>query len=276
MLSNRLLWAFGIIGCFVKENIMTKRLEGQCAIVTGGAQGIGAACVKACIAEGAKVVLVDQHAPDPSWTEPFASALKIVQGSVTDPLTLEAARNHANAWGGPHLLVNNAGITHAASFLDLDLSDFDRVLAVNLRSYVVWGQAIARDMVAHKHAGCIINMSSVNAVVAIAEQVPYVISKGAVNQLTKVMALGLADHGIRVNAIGPGTIATELARAAVLGSEAARQKILSRTPLKRMGEPEEIAKVAVFLASNDASYFTGQVLYPDGGRLALNYSVSLT
>ena len=116
-------------------------------------------------------------------------------------------------------------------------------------------------------------MSSVNAVLAIPNQVPYVVSKGGINQLTRVMALSLASHRIRVNAVGPGTILTELAKTAVLGNREAERKILSRTPLGRMGEPEEIAKVVAFLASDDASYVTGQTIYPDGGRLALNYTV---
>jgi NAD(P)-dependent dehydrogenase (short-subunit alcohol dehydrogenase family) len=116
-------------------------------------------------------------------------------------------------------------------------------------------------------------MSSVNAVLAIPNQVPYVVSKGAINQLTKVMSVALAPKGIRVNGIGPGTILTELARTAVLGNKEAERKILSRTPLGRMGEPAEVAQVAVFLASDESSYLTGQTIYPDGGRLALNYTV---
>jgi NAD(P)-dependent dehydrogenase (short-subunit alcohol dehydrogenase family) len=128
-------------------------------------------------------------------------------------------------------------------------------------------------MVAQGVKGAIVNLSSVNARLAIANQVPYVVSKGAINQLTRVMALGLAPHGIRVNAIGPGTIATEMAKQAVLSDDAARRKILSRTPLGRLGEPEEVAAVAAFLASDDASYLTGQTIYPDGGRLSLNYTM---
>jgi glucose 1-dehydrogenase len=120
--------------------------------------------------------------------------------------------------------------------------------------------------------GAIVNMSSTNAVVAIPNQVPYATSKGAVNQLTKVMALALADKGVRVNAIGPGSIMTELLQT-VMSDAAARQKILSRTPLGRCGAPEEVARVALFLASDEASYITGQTIYPDGGRLALNYTV---
>jgi len=131
---------------------------------------------------------------------------------------------------------------------------------------------VAREMV-KQHSGCIINMSSVNAELAIPNQVPYVVSKGAINQLTKVMSLNLVEHGIRVNGIGPGTILTELAKQAVMASPEARHTILSRTPMGRCGEPEEVASIAAFLASDDASYMTGQTLYVDGGRLALNYTV---
>lgn len=134
---------------------------------------------------------------------------------------------------------------------------------------------MTRKTVTQGAGGAIVNMSSVNAVLAIPDQVPYVVSKGAVNQLTRVMALSLAPHRVRVNAIGPGTIATELARKAVMASEEARRRLLSRTPMKRLGEPEEVAAVAVFLASDDASYLTGQVVYPDGGRMALNYTVDI-
>ena len=147
------------------------------------------------------------------------------------------------------------------------------MLAVNLKSMFLCGQAVARAMVKRGIRGSIVNMSSANAVVAIPNQVPYVVSKGGINQLTKVMAVALAPHGIRVNAIGPGTILTELSKQAVLTDDAARRKILSRTPLGRCGEPEEVAAVAAFLASDDASYLTGQTIYPDGGRLALNYTV---
>jgi NAD(P)-dependent dehydrogenase (short-subunit alcohol dehydrogenase family) len=178
-------------------------------------------------------------------------------------------------FGRLDILVANAGITHAAEFLDLDEKDFDRVLAVNLKGVFLAGQAAARQMVKQGGGGAIVNMSSVNAVMAIPNQVPYVVSKGAINQLTKVMALSLASHGIRVNGIGPGTILTELAKNAVLGNREAERRILSRTPLGRMGEPAEIAAVAVFLASDEASYLTGQTIYPDGGRLALNYTVAV-
>jgi len=179
-------------------------------------------------------------------------------------------------FGRLDVLVNNAGIVHAAEFVELAVEDFDRVLRVNLRGAFLCGQAAARQMLAQNpnaagSRGVIINMSSVNAVLAIANQVPYTVSKGALNQLTKVMSISLAPKGIRVMGIGPGSIATELLRTAVLTNEAARNRILSRTPLGRLGEPEEVARIAVFLASDDASYLTGTTVYPDGGRLGLNY-----
>jgi NAD(P)-dependent dehydrogenase (short-subunit alcohol dehydrogenase family) len=117
-------------------------------------------------------------------------------------------------------------------------------------------------------------MSSINAVVAIATQVPYCVSKGGLAQLTKVMALALAPFGIRVNAIGPGSIMTDILKGVAADREAKR-KLLARTPLGRIGEPDEVASIAAFLASNDASYITGQTIYADGGRLGLNYTVAV-
>jgi len=144
---------------------------------------------------------------------------------------------------------------------------------VNLKGAFLVGQAVARTMVA-AGAGAIVNMSSVNGVMAIPNIASYNASKGGVNQLTRAMALALAPHGVRVNAVAPGTIATELARRAVLGSDAARDRILSRTPLRRLGEPEEVADVVAFLVSSASSYLTGEIVYVDGGRLALNYTVA--
>jgi glucose 1-dehydrogenase len=254
------------------------KLKDKVALVTGAGQGIGLACAEALAREGAQVLLADVK-EDAIRGE----ASRLVQGGAKAAWIVcdVSRRDHVNRavaravseFGRLDILVANAGIVHAAEFLDLEEADFDRVLAVNLKGVFLAGQAAARQMVKQGGGGAIVNMSSVNAVLAIPNQVPYVVSKGAVNQLTKVMAVALAPHRIRVNGIGPGTILTELARTAVLGNREAEQKILSRTPLGRMGEPEEIASVAVFLASDDASYLTGQTIYPDGGRLALNYTV---
>ena len=170
------------------------------------------------------------------------------------------------------MTVANAGIIKAGSILELSADDFDQVMGVNLRGVFLTGQAAAKTMVAKGVKGAIVNMASTNAVVAIPNQVAYVTSKGGVVQLTKAMALGLAEHGIRVNGIGPGSIMTDVLKS-VMNDEAARNMILSRTPLRRIGDPREIGQVAVFLASDYASYLTGQTIYPDGGRLSLNYVV---
>jgi NAD(P)-dependent dehydrogenase (short-subunit alcohol dehydrogenase family) len=147
---------------------------------------------------------------------------------------------------------------------------------VNLKGMFLIGQLAAKQMVAQvkagKKPGAIINMSSINARVAIPNQVPYCVSKGGVDQLTKVMALSLAAYGIRVNAIGPGSIMTDILKGIATDQEA-KNRLLSRTPLRRIGEADEVASIAAFLASDDASYVTGETVYVDGGRLALNYTV---
>lgn len=250
------------------------KLQQKVAIVTGAANGIGLACARRFVEEGAQVMLadIDQAAGQAAVARlGAASAFCKADVGVKSDVDLLIGATLA-AFGRIDILINNAGITHAADFLDLAEEDFDRVLRVNLKSMFLCGQAAARVMVG-QGSGAIINMSSVNAILAIPNQVPYVVSKGGINQLTKVMALNLAPHGIRVNAIGPGTIMTELAKQAVLSSDEARRKILSRTPLGRCGEPEEIASIAAFLAGDDASYLSGQTIYADGGRLALNYTV---
>jgi NAD(P)-dependent dehydrogenase (short-subunit alcohol dehydrogenase family) len=249
------------------------RLAGRRALVTGAAHGIGRACAEAFAAEGADVALLDI---DPAVEETARAIGGKAVGIVCDVSDAEAAQaavaKAAEAIGPIDLLVNNAGILAAGDILTAELEDFDRVLAVNLRAAFVIGQAVARGMVEAGLKGAIINMSSVNAVVAIPAQLAYVTSKGALAQLTKAMALGLAPHGVRVNAIGPGTIATDILKG-VMTDDDARRRILSRTPLGRFGEPHEVASVAVFLASEEAAYITGQTIYPDGGRLALNYTV---
>ena len=257
------------------------KLQDKVALVTGGARGIGLAIAKRFIAEGARVVIADINVTAGQTAAGSLSKTncRFVAADVGDRNSVEhLIAETCNAFGGIDILVNNAGIVHAAEFLEIGEADFDRVLRVNLKGAFLTGQAAAKKMVAQvkagKPAGAIINMSSINAVVAIPNQVPYCVSKGGLDQLTKVMALALAPHGIRVNAIGPGSIMTDILKTIATDKEAKR-KLLSRTPLGRIGEPEEIASVALFLASNEASYITGQTIYPDGGRLSLNYTVAV-
>ncbi|NVM76517.1 NAD(P)-dependent dehydrogenase (short-subunit alcohol dehydrogenase family) [Duganella sp. SG902] len=249
------------------------KLSNKVAVVTGATQGIGLACAQRMIAEGAKVMLVDIKPEGAEAAAALGEHARFFAADVSQKADVDAmVAATVAAFGRIDILINNAGVTHAANFLDLCEEDFDRVMRINLKSMFLCGQAVARVMV-KQQSGSIINMSSVNAELAIPNQVPYVVSKGAINQLTKVMSLNLVTHGIRVNGIGPGTILTELAKQAVMSSPESRNTILSRTPMGRCGEPEEVASIAAFLASDDASYMTGQTLYVDGGRLALNYTV---
>ena len=252
------------------------RLGGRNIIITGAARGIGAAIAERLVKEGARVVLSDIDDKAGEATAKALSAHGDVRfchcdvGSDADASALVTFA--LKAFGEINGLVNNAGIVHAAEFLDLKEADFDRVLRINLKGSFLVGQHAARQMVKQGKGGAIVNMSSVNARLAIPNQTAYVVSKGGLSQLTNVMALGLAPHAIRVNAIGPGSIMTDMLKTIAV-DKAARHKLLSRTPLGRLGEPSEIAAIAAFLLSDDASYITGQTIYADGGRMGLNYTV---
>ncbi len=213
-------------------------LSGRVCLVTGGAQGIGEACIRRFAREGAQVVIADI---DNSRGAALASELGglYVHCDVGDKAQVDAlvAQTMA-AHGRIDVLVNNAGIFRAADFLEVTEADFDAVLTIpTIASYNV--------------------------------------SKGGINQLTRVMALALADKGVRVNAVAPGTIATELAAKAVLTSPEATARIMSRTPMKRLGQPSEIADTVAYLASDAASYITGEIVVVDGGRMTLNYTVAV-
>lgn len=255
-------------------------------IVTGGAKGIGYACVRRFLEDGDRVVIADHD------TEAGAAAIAklgapddrviYVSCDVSDKLSVHnLIAQTLNGFGRIDVLVNNAGIIIKGGSLDLSVEDFDKVLSVNLRGAFLVSSAVSKYMVQVLNENddrsgrercqfSIINMSSVNQVVAIPDILAYAVSKGGMQQLTKAMALELAPYGIRVNSVGPGSIKTDML-AGVAQNEQALNMIHSRTPLGRIGQADEVASVVAFLASSDASYITGETIFTDGGRLALNY-----
>lgn len=254
------------------------QLSGKSAIVTGAAQGIGFAIARRYLNEGARVLIADINDQKGQKAVADLSAfgeVEFVHCDVGDRLHVHnLVATAMDVFGEIDILVNNAGIVVSGDFLEISERDFDAVMRVNLKGSFLCSQAVAKHMITRVKedgpAGTIINMSSTNAVLAIPNQVPYSISKGAVRQLTNVSAQALAPWGIRVNAIGPGSIATEMLET-VNSDPEAKQKVMSRIPMLRIGEAEEIAGIALFLASGDSGYITGQTIYADGGRLGQAY-----
>ena len=254
------------------------KLENRIAIVTGAARGIGLAIAERFRAEGATVTMLDVL-DDVGQAAAKKIGATYVHCDVSKSAEVKAAiAGVIKAHGAIDILVNNAAISIVKDFFDVTEEDVDRVLGINLKGSFLMLQECARAMVRQvgegRKPGAIVNMSSVNDTLAIPAIAPYTMSKGGVKQLTAVSALALAPHGIRVNGIGPGSIRTEML-AGTLNDKAAMHRALSRTPLGRVGEPEEVASVACFLASDDASYVSGQIVYVDGARMPLNYTVAV-
>ena len=255
-------------------------LDGKTAIVTGGASGVGKAIVRRFLADGAAVVIADHDEIAGAATlEEFRSLgeISFFAADVSESLDVHnLVAETLDAQEAVDIMVNGAGITRPAAFLDLHEDAFDEVMRVNLKGTFLCAQAAARTMARRVEeggpAGTIINISSVDARLVQPDHLPYCVSKAGIAQLTAAMAVALAPLGIRVNAVGPGSVRGDPAAPSGTDREAQR-RILSRTPLGRIGEPEEIAGVAAFLASDDAGYVTGQTIYADGGRLPLNYTV---
>lgn len=247
--------------------------EKPIALVTGGAQGIGFACAEAIAADGAQIVLADVN------DRGVKDAAKKLAGDTVayvcdmgEPDQIEALFGKIKSdLGSISILVNNAGIALPTDFLEVSYADFQKVLNVNLTGSFIATQHAAKSMIASGIEGAIVNMSSVNAQVAIPSIAAYCASKGGVMQLTKAAALALAPYNIRVNAVGPGSIDTDM-MAAVNADPEAMAMVMSRTPLKRIGSPREVGDVVAFLASSKASYVTGETIYVDGGRIGMNYT----
>jgi NAD(P)-dependent dehydrogenase (short-subunit alcohol dehydrogenase family) len=247
-------------------------------IVTGAAQGIGLACAKDIVARGWNVVMADVNVDEGTIKadnlrlqgpgNAIFQRCDITKADAIDQMIAETQ----DSFGAIDGLVNNAAIVRKGSILTIDERDFDAVFQVNLLGQVRVSQRVGHYMCEKRHPGSIVNMSSINGTVAIPDQFAYVTMKGAVNQMTKAMALAMAEYGIRVNAVAPGSINTEMMQK-VNNEPRALRTALARTPLRRLGESAEVAKVVSFLLSDDASYMTGEIVTVDGGRLALNYLV---
>ena len=243
------------------------------ALVTGGAQGIGLASARALKADGARLVLADinEQGAQSAAKELGDNTLGLAC-DLSDPDQILAMFDRIEKdVGAVSMLVNNAGIALPGDFLETSVEQFQSVINLNLTGTFVALQRAAKTMVSEKIEGAIVNMSSINAQLAIPSIAAYCASKGGVMQLTKASALALAPHNIRVNAVGPGSIDTAM-MAGVNANPEAMAMVMSRTPLKRVGDPGEIGDVVAFLCSKKSSYITGETIYVDGGRMGMNYT----
>lgn len=238
------------------------KLDNKIAIITGGGQGIGEAIANAFAEAGATVVIADINFDN---AQAVASTLNghAIQLDVTDPDNVtQMVTETMDTFGRIDILVNNAGIGQNRPFLDTPLQEWNQVLNVNLTGPFLCGQAVAREMVKQK-SGKIINIGSISGQLGAQGRSAYGASKAGIMQLTRIMAVELAPHGVYVNAISPGPVDTEQSRA--MHTQATRQSYLNRIPLGRYGERKEIASAAVFLASDDSNFVVGHVLNTDGG-----------
>ena len=248
------------------------KLKDKVAVIAGGTKGIGLGIALEFVREGAKVVV---GGTNPKNGEEAVREIKTAGGDglfvrcdVADLADLDKFIAQAvDRFGRIDIYVANAGINDAnkTHFLEISPEQYDRIMAVNLRGMFFGGQKAAQQMVAQGDGGVIINMSSVNAHLALDSQVVYTVSKGGIQQLTKIQAVALAPHNIKVNAMAPGPIETDLLRR-VGSDKELMDTILSRTPQGRIGTPKECGRLAVFLASDDSDFIFGQSIFIDGGR----------
>ncbi|RME99963.1 MAG: SDR family oxidoreductase [Chloroflexi bacterium] len=246
------------------------KLKDKIAIVTGATKGIGVAIAQEYVKEGAKVVCTGRTV---ELGQKVVDDIRATGGDaifVRCDVSKKADVDHVVAetvktYGTVDIVVNNAGVNHSADFFEITEEDWDWVMSVDLKGTFLMSQAAARVMVEQDKPGVIVNIGSVMAILALGDQIPYCAAKGAVNQLTKAMGLSLIGRGIRVNCVSPGPVLTELMERVVHNEEKHKQ-LMDRLPIGYIASCEEIARVCVFMASDDSSYFVGQSIYPDGGR----------
>ena len=245
---------------------VTGRLAHRRVVITGSARGIGAAIAGTFAAEGATLVLLDRDGDQCQATAAALGATAMVV-DLADPAGTKSVTQAAiDSLGGVDVLVNNAGILHMAPLLDITVDDWDRTFDINVRAMLLTTQVVARSMIAASATnGCIINMASMGGKVGSPNQAHYAASKAAVISLTRVSAMELGAHGIRVNCICPGYVLTEMGAATRTPEMVAKWSAMS--PLGRCATPEEVADMALFLASDQAGYCTGQAMNVTGGMV---------
>jgi 3-oxoacyl-[acyl-carrier protein] reductase len=246
------------------------RLAERRVLITGAARGIGAAIAETFAAEGARLALLDRDGDQCRQTAERLGALAF-EVDLADPASATTVTQAAiDALGGIDVLVNNAGILHMAPLLDITVADWDRTFDVNVRAMLLTTQVAAKAMIAAaeggtESAGAIVNMASMGGKLGSPNQAHYAASKAAVISLTRVSAIELGAHGIRVNCICPGYVLTEMGAATRTPEMVAKWSAMS--PLGRCAEPSEVADMALFLASDQARYCTGQAMNVSGGMV---------
>ncbi|WP_199433355.1 glucose 1-dehydrogenase [Qaidamihabitans albus] len=247
----------------------TGRLDGKVALITGAARGQGAAAARRFVAEGAKVMIADITDTDgKELADELGSAARYVHLDVADEDDWARATERTVAeFGALNVLVNNAGVLHFAPLAQTRLADYERVIRVNQTGAFLGMRSVVEPMSA-AGGGSIVNVSSVEGLAGMPFLVAYTASKFAIRGMTKVAALELGEKGIRVNSLHPGMIDTKMVRDAAGGAEVDFSGIARKLALRRVGQPEEIADVALFLASDESSYCTGGEFVADGGATA--------
>ena len=247
------------------------KLKDKVAIITGGSKGIGRGIAEEYLKEGAKITICSRNEEEGRKTaEELASLGEVLYlpadvSKISDNQTL--VEETVKKYGRLDIFVANAGTNDPKKthYLDITEEQYERIMGVNLKGVFFGGQIAAREMVKEGHGGAIVNVSSVNSYLALDSQMCYTTSKGGVSQLTKVQAVALTPYDIKVNAICPGPIETELMRR-VGSDEELFNTVLSRTPIGRIGSPNECGRLAVFLACKDSDFIYGQAIFIDGGR----------